>query len=352
MIFFVLAIAFVALCNMSFAKENEFNTEYLSMKTTNSIKGIFVLLIIISHSIGYIEIGGPYDDPYIDMRNFLNQMVVVMFFFYSGYGMMESIKRKGMDYIKSIPFYRFFKVVFNFWLSLIPFVVLNLIIGKDYGIKENLLAFTGWGAIGNSNWYMFVIFFMYIFTFVSFFIFRKPKILSIAVLFALTIGFMIINADMGRPKYSYNTAMIFPLGFLYSYFKDYIEKIIFKNNVIYFFALAVTMGALLYGYRHRWERLRFFVIFAVAFTLLVVLITMKINISNSILEYFGKHIFSIYMLQRIPMIIFTEIGLNRHPYQFVVASFVSTLFISAAFDFVTDKIDALIFKKRPKKIEQ
>lgn len=34
------------------------------------------------------------------------QLIVVMFLFYSGYGVMESVRSKGTAYIKSIPFKR------------------------------------------------------------------------------------------------------------------------------------------------------------------------------------------------------------------------------------------------------
>ena len=58
----------------------------MSREKTNAIKGIFVILIFLSHYSGYVVLEGHYDIPYLLLQNHLHQMVVVMFWFYSGYG--------------------------------------------------------------------------------------------------------------------------------------------------------------------------------------------------------------------------------------------------------------------------
>ena len=65
----------------------KFNTaEYLSMDSTNSVRGFFIMLVFLSHFMQYytyensIDIYGGY------VSRTLGQMIVVMFMFYSGYG--------------------------------------------------------------------------------------------------------------------------------------------------------------------------------------------------------------------------------------------------------------------------
>lgn len=94
MIFFVLILLLLIFNKTEISKPGEFNKDYISPDGTLAIKGIFVALILLSHGKGYIELGGIYDEPYIALQNHLNQMVVAMFLFYSGYGMMESMKKK------------------------------------------------------------------------------------------------------------------------------------------------------------------------------------------------------------------------------------------------------------------
>ena len=81
---------------------NNFYTDYLSFDTTNAIKGIFIALVFINHAIPYIyNAGYVFDDSFASKlflfsNSFIGQWIVAMFLFYSGYGVMESIQKKGM----------------------------------------------------------------------------------------------------------------------------------------------------------------------------------------------------------------------------------------------------------------
>ena len=85
----------------------EDNDDFISKERCNSIKGIFILLIVLTHSMQYINNSG-YEYEGIDMfvpffKNKMGQMVVVMFLFYSGYGVYLSIKKKGKAYVNQMP---------------------------------------------------------------------------------------------------------------------------------------------------------------------------------------------------------------------------------------------------------
>ena len=55
----------------------------LSIPSTTSIKGIFVVLIFLSHFCQYIDINTlPYFYPYVFLRNVLGQLMVAPFLFY------------------------------------------------------------------------------------------------------------------------------------------------------------------------------------------------------------------------------------------------------------------------------
>lgn len=91
-------------------------------------------------------------------------MVGVMFLFYSGYGKIESILKRGLNYIKSFPKKRLLTVYINFIIAVLLFLIANLMIGNILDLKRVVLAFVAYTSIGNSNWYMFVVFALYIFT--------------------------------------------------------------------------------------------------------------------------------------------------------------------------------------------
>lgn len=351
MIFFVLILLLLIFNKMDISKPGEFNKDYISPDGTLAVKGIFVALILLSHGKGYLTLGGAYDEPYIALQNHLNQMVVAMFLFYSGYGMMESMKKKQFGYVKSIAVKRFPNLLLNYDLAVLLFFVLGYIIGEPQTVKSLLVALTAWNGIGNSSWYIFAILAMYVATMIAF----LPKKLSeskavefvsLIVLTALGIELVWALKEVGKPSFFYNTIILFPLGFWYSYFKNTIEKVLMKNDVIYSVFLALAVVAYIFAYLHRWDRLIAYEVWAVLFCVIIVMLTMKISLQNEVLKFLGKHIFSIYIIQRIPMILLDYYGVSdRHKYIFLIASFALTVAMALIFDFVTGKISSAIWKK-------
>lgn len=352
MIFFVLILLLLIFNKAEISKPGEFNKEYISPDGTLAVKGIFVALILLSHGKSYLELGGPYDAPYTALQNHLNQMVVAMFLFYSGYGMMESMKKKQFAYVKSIATKRFPNLLLNYDLAVLLFFALGYIIGKPQTVKNLLIAFTAWNGIGNSSWYIFAILAMYIATIIAFLPkkFSESKIVEIVSLVILTVlGIALVLAlkKADKPGFFYNTIILFPLGFWYSYFKNTIEKILMKNDIIYSCVLAIIVTAYILAYLHRWDRPLIYEVWAMLFCALMVMLTMKISLQNEILKFLGKHIFSIYILQRIPMILLDHYGVSsRHKYIFLIASFAITIAMALIFDFITGKISSAIWKKK------
>lgn len=76
----------------------------LSVPQTTCIKGIFVVLIFLSHSCQYIDTKTlPFFRLYLLLGSILGQLIVAPFLFYSGYGVMEQIKDKGESYVDQMP---------------------------------------------------------------------------------------------------------------------------------------------------------------------------------------------------------------------------------------------------------
>lgn len=355
MIFFVLILLLLIFNKTEISKPGEFNKDYISPDGTLAIKGIFVALILLSHGKGYIELGGIYDEPYIALQNHLNQMVVAMFLFYSGYGMMESMKKKQFAYVKSIATKRFPNLLLNYDLAVLLFFVLSYIIGRPQTVKNLLISLTAWNGIGNSSWYIFAILAMYVATLIAFIPkkFTESKaveFISLVILTALGIALVIALKKAGKEGFWYNTIILFPLGFWYSYFKNTIEKILMKNDIIYSSILSVVVIAYIFAYLHRFDKLLIYEIWAMLFCALTVMLTMKISLQNEILKFLGKHIFSIYIIQRIPMILLDHYGLSgRHKNVFLIVSFAITIAMALIFDFITGKISSAIWK--PKKTQ-
>lgn len=345
MLIFVIILFTVICSGLTVAGKNEFFGDYCSPRSTATVNGIFSVLIFLSHACGYLKLGGVLDTPYLELRNFLGQLVVVTYLFYSGYGIMESVKKKGTRYVKAMPFNRFFKLWYHFAFAVILFIATALLLKKDLDLKNTLLAFTGYTSVGNSNWYIFVTFAMYIIVIISFLVFKKSNKLALICVFVLSGAFLYAEYKIGLPARFYDTAICFPVGMLFSMLKPTIDKILMKNDAVWCVGVVAVVGAFTYFSQNRKDSPIHHMLFSVLFAAFVTLLLMKVNIKSTVLDWFGSHIFSFFILQRIPMMLLRQIAPNCSTLVFVGCSFICTVAAATIFDNITDKLDGLIFKK-------
>ena len=341
-------IVLLVLCCMGLqtAKKNEFFSDYCGKTQTSAINGVFVLVVFLSHASTYVTLDGPLDAAYLTFKGYLRQLIVASFLFYSGYGMLESIRNKGLSYVKSIPGKRFFKVLLHMEIAVLLFLLTDFAIGKSFDLKTTLLAFTFWESIGNSNWYIFAILWMYLLVFASFFVCRANLWGGTILTTILAGGYVAAMLFAGKDTWWYNTALLYPLGMWYSLLKPQIEKLVMKNDVTWFLSAGVLLVPYVFCYLRRDTHLAWYYMWGALFILLLVLLTMKVKIGNSILSWFGSHVFSIYILQRIPMMVFTKLGLAEQRYSFITLSFLATLVLAVLFDAALEKLDNAIWGRK------
>ena len=278
-----------------------FYQDYISKQGTLPIKGFFVIIVFLSHMISYLTLTSPWDTPLKDICSTIGQLMVTMFLFYSGYGVYESIKHKK-DYIRNFPKNRILKLLFEFDFVVLTYLVIDILLGKTSGKKMILFSLIGWESLGNSNWYIFAILSLYFITYLSFQIFKKSDIKALISVTVLSIVYILVVAKV-KDGYWVNTILCYPLGMLFSMFRKQHEKLIFHNNRVYFLLLLITGFLFIAFYKHP-IHLMVENITAILFTYLVVLITMKLEITNPVLTWYGKNLFWFYILQRIPMMLF------------------------------------------------
>ena len=128
--------------------------------------------------------------------------------------------------------------------------------------------------------------------------------------------------------------------FLNAEFREEIERLVMKNDVTYYLTLLLVFVSYLVAFLHRNSYgIEGYTVWAVCFILLVILVTMKVRIYNRILEWFGMHVFSIYILQRLPMILLDRMGLiDSHKYLCLIAVFALTIPLAIAFEKATDAV--------------
>ena len=325
-----------------------FHSNYIAIDTIQPIKGIFILMIFISHFVPYTllkKAGGSLDMPYFAFQSFMGQLVVALFLFYSGFGIAESIAKKGAAYVHSMPVRRLLQVLFQFDVAVLIFVCINASRGKLPSIGHFLRSLVAWDSVGNSNWYILIILVLYAFTYIGYWIaeklgkdITKEWKLPFAIIVTLSIAFILLNIYLKRPSRFYNTVMVYSAGMLYSFLRFQVEQFLFKSERRYW--LCVLCAVILFlGAHSIWRKnVIYYELTCVLFAITVVWFTAKLQITNPLLDYCGRHLFSLYILQRIPMLLLASSMAKNYPYEYFIICLLTTFALSAIFDKVMGAI--------------
>jgi len=337
----ILLIVFllIIVSGMKFADRNSYFDDYCSLTKTNAIKGIFALVIFFCHSMDYLHLGS--NDQWVgEMSLYLKQLIVVPILFYSGFGVMESIKKKGLRYIRSIPLNKILKTLLWADIAVLCFAVLYWIMGIHLPVRHILLSLIFWEHIENNTWYFFVIVFLYIFTYVGFRLFHKNYYVAAfaTTIFSVPFFYFLISS---RDIFWYNTLFVYHFGIYYSLLRERIDKIIMHNDI--FYTTALLLALIFWMFTRRLGSFYYFIVCGCFFMTVIVILTMKISIDNVYLQFVGKHVFAFYAFHRLPLRIltYTELG-NAEK---MVISVVATCLIALCFDYIAMWLDRILFSR-------
>ncbi len=339
MVIWYLLILIVSLVNVRLC-ERGFFPDYLEKKQSNAIKGVFILLVFLKHALGEIKHCGFLFNRQVDwfaqaFRLEMGQLVVAMFLFYSGYGVMKSLMSHGKKYLASYPRKRLLTTLLNFDVAVCCFILLAWIMGQKLSFPRIVLSFIGWDSYGNSNWYIFVILCCYLAFYIVFRIVGNRYQLGAAILVAVSVAGILI-LYLFKPSHWYNTMLVFPAGVVYALFFKELEQWIQKR-----YGLVTTLllaGFLLLHFLMRMHPLHglTFNIKSIVFAMLIVILTMKVRIGNRWLYWCGLSLFPLYIYQRLPMISLRgSLGpewICGHPHLFIGGCFVVTVVITLLYN--------------------
>lgn len=328
------------------------DSEFLSKKRTDAIKGVFIIVVFVNHIKNYYEqvganISAWYDNLFFLPAKVLGQLMVVMFLFYSGYGVMEGIKNKGQEYVNAIPKKRVLNTLVNFDVAVVVFTVTMLIIGMPFTLNQFVLSLVGWESMGNSNWYIFVIILCYSMTYLGYKI-NTAMGGAITCVLVLLLAYIL---SVFQGTWWYNTIFAYSAGLIFSKYKESIVPSMKENYYRWMIAvgsgLMSCLGTYLYFYtpfKGEYERLGALVfdVMSVFFAFMVVLLTMKIQIENKVLVWLGSNLFPLYIYQRLSMMILTELYPHfmvvQHPYIFLLICMTITCVIGWGYKWINIKI--------------
>ena len=311
-------------------------TTWLSKNTTTVLNGFWILVVFFSHANQYISKGGYQyvafgDCVYRFFFGVVGQLMVAMFLFNSGFGVMESIKAKGLVYVRSMPKRRLLATLLNFDVAVLMFIVMNIILGVSMAPSQVIESFFCWNDVGNSNWYIFAILLSYAFVFVAFSICKKTAH-AVTFTIGLTLVYMVVMPFLKEKSCWYNTILGFSAGVIVSWRKDQIFCFIRK----YFWSCICLLGmcfviGLPLSWRFPMNGLGHNVI-TVVFVLISAVLLTKYDLTGAVLLWCGKCLFPIYIYQRIPMTILSD-ALSIHPIAYVIVCGAITAVIASMYKY-------------------
>lgn len=324
-------------------KRKQPDQDYMSFSQANALKGFFALIIFFLHVRTSFELADTFADRSFNIVcDLIGQLSVTLFFFYSGYGIMESVKNKP-NYINSFFKNRLLKILLHFDITVVLYIIANYLIGKTYEPSRYLFALLGYRAIGNSHWFVFDILCLYFFSYVAIRISKDNRLKAANITLLLTLAFFVVFYIKKQNDSSvwYDTVFCFPFGMYFSLYRDRIN--LNKKTKLPVFLLLLVVFVISFKLAETVNRGVFFNIASMAFVLIWCMITSVFTLDNKVLQFLGVHSFSIYLLQRLPMLVFKYFGLESNKYVFTIISLIATIIISVAYDYCIKILDKKLF---------
>lgn len=315
-------------------RKNTDDSDYFSKTQTACINGFFVLMIFIRHFSEYIQVG-QFDWLLGKGQRYLDQLIVVSFMFFSGYSLALQ-QAKNSCYVKKLP-----KKILSLWLMLVITVLAFLCVqyfhGNTYDIATILLSMIGYKKVGNSNWYIVAIAILWFLSYVSY---SQKRIKPVILLTVLLVIYMIVFANFkGVDQVMYNTVIAYLFGVL---FFDHQEQIVSRltNNGKVFWTTAVISLLMLTGGLFFHDHFIVFQLWVAAACLCLILFCIKIKMDSPVFAYLNIYSLEIYLIQRIPMLVFRgKISLNL---LYFIVSAVITLVLALVWKKIYEKITAVL----------
>ena len=341
MVFILPVIALLIILGFRFQKGDIKDNTYLVRDHTLAIRGIFILLIVLTTYILSIPSDSlnRFDTPMISFLTKFGQLLFVPFFFYSGFGIFETFKTQGKKYALRIPLQQILRHFISYFIAWIFFSVTALALKSNFSLTDFLLSSIALSTIGNSSWYVIIILCLYFFSFVSIRIADKKTAVVINMLLSILLVFVL--KALNTPAYYWNTLFAYEFGMWYSYLKERIESKFFKNrlNRLICFFIGVT-GLVAFFFFNQFipyndfkEAMYVFPVFF--FCMSLVSFTSIIKLKSKFFHFLGTNAFWIYVLHQLPLIWLKNvyfIYVNKYVY------FAASLVLTVLLAFVLNKV--------------
>ena len=278
------------------------DVDYLSNKSTKSLKGLLALLIIFHHISQKITTGENFSN-----FEYMGRYIVALFFFLSGYGLYFQYSNNA-NYMKNFLRKRLVRIFIPFYVFIVIYVIYRATLGEVINVDFFLSFWKDHSNIIYNGWFINSIIVLYVIFYISFV--RKDSKTSFYILTVLTLVYIFWKAYQDHGDWEYVSIMAFLLGVFWMKNRSLIEKCIEKN----YFSFLVSFSILMYVFHHYEVIMKNigitnkYVYYGIVgnictmvFVVYFLLLTNKLNFSNKYLDFLGDISFEIYMIHGLVM---------------------------------------------------
>ena len=323
---------------------------FLDKNSSNTIKGFFVLMIVLWHILKSFHYDGFLSSQLGSFLQISGQLIVSMFFFISGYGIIYSVEQNGVIYSKSIITNRFLRILPYSISSLIPYFIYSACLSKPHSFQDYLLSVIGLSSFGNVNWFLFVILLCYFLCSIVYLFKWRNKYIPIVLIAAGIVAYFLFMLLFKRDlTYWYDTVICFPLGMFAALYKDKINSVLSKNKAIPItfmvmsLAEIVLMAVIVKAIVGYYEPNAFIMIpNNICLCLFFVCLTKLFTLKSPVLEYLGKASFAIFFMHMFVINCFIDIGTIPNEHLNYLVLFIASAAIGIPFYYIYKLVDKYI----------
>lgn len=276
-------------------------------------------------------------------------MSVAMFFFLSGCGLQISRRTKGIAYANSIPRNRILPLYAQSIFLIVVYVLLYILIGKEFTPALILQSFTWGKTIIANGWYLQAILVLYALYYLvcgvlGQYIARQKDHVSHAIMFVALVAYALLNAGLGKAITYYQSIFAFLLGILWCDYRNIIDKILQKHWIISL-ASALILFAVLFVAGLFFKPVT--LIAALTFVIFAIAVLIKLPVQCGVTRWLGKYYFEIYVMQGIPLLLFhSDLIYIENKWLYVLVCTLMTLLLAVAIQPVFQFISSVVKGKR------
>ena len=194
-------------------------------RATLPVRGFAAIMIVFYH----VSLNVP-ESQFLNLFNGTGPLMVSIFFFMSGYGLMLSYINKGEHYLHGFLGHRFARLLPPFLIAAIGYEIYKSTF-PNHSTLDSLMSIVHGGTVLPDSWFIITIIVYYLLFYVVARLLRNPVRIVIG-LWMTSFAYIALLYYLGWGSYWYNTVCVFNFGTTYVLLENKIKKL--ENSITSF----------------------------------------------------------------------------------------------------------------------